>query len=197
MIPIKETFLSIQGEGYHAGESSYFIRTQGCDIGCHWCDEPKSWELNAGIKMTSEKLLSDVQKTNTSIVIFTGGEPLMHDLSDVSKTMINKGYKLHLETSGGYPLSGQWNWITLSPKKVKPPLSEIYPLASELKIIIYNKHDFKWALEQEKMVSQSCLLYLQPEWSRLNDMQSDILDFIAKNPRWKLSLQMHKYLKIK
>tara|TARA_B100000700_G_C14913941_1_gene793690 strand:+ start:652 stop:1245 length:594 start_codon:yes stop_codon:yes gene_type:complete len=197
MIPIKETFLSIQGEGYYVGQSSYFIRTQGCDIGCHWCDEPKSWQLNAGVKMTASALLRDIKKVNTNIVIFTGGEPLMHDLNSVSCAIKNAGYKLHLETSGGYPLSGDWDWITLSPKKVKPPLPEIYPLASELKIIIYNQDDFKWALKQEENVSKSCLLYLQPEWSNFQFMKPKIIDFISKNTRWKLSLQMHKYLDIK
>tara|TARA_Y100001968_G_scaffold333044_1_gene393802 strand:+ start:1424 stop:2017 length:594 start_codon:yes stop_codon:yes gene_type:complete len=197
MIPIKETFLSIQGEGYYAGNASYFIRTQGCDIGCHWCDEPHSWKLNAGTVMTPSDLLKKIKKTNVDIVIFTGGEPLMHDLTKFSNEIIKSGYQLHLETSGAYPLSGNWNWITLSPKKVQPPLPEIYDSASELKVVIYNQDDFKWALKQEKKVPKSCLLYLQPEWSRLKLMQSDILEFISKNNRWKLSLQMHKYLNIK
>ena len=197
MIPIKETFLSIQGEGYYAGCLSFFIRTQGCDIGCHWCDEPKSWDLHGGIKTKSDVLLKDLKKTNTNIVIFTGGEPLMHDLSDVCNVISSEGYKMHLETSGSYPLTGNWDWITLSPKKIRPPLSEIYAFASELKVVIYNQDDFKWAVEQEKLVNPSCLLYLQPEWSRLETIQSDIIEFISRHPRWKLSLQTHKYLNIK
>ena len=122
MIPIKETFLSIQGEGYYAGQSAYFIRTQGCDIGCHWCDEPESWKMSTNQMMSSSDLIKHIQQTKTKIIIFTGGEPLMHDLTQVSKAILNEGYQLHLETSGGYPLSGNWNWITLSPKKIKPPL---------------------------------------------------------------------------
>ena len=118
MIPIKETFLSIQGEGYYAGQSAFFIRTQGCDIGCHWCDEPNSWVLSKDNQMTSIQLLSYLNKIKSKIVIFTGGEPLMHDLDDVSKTLSKKGYKLHLETSGAYPLSANWDWVTLSPKKI-------------------------------------------------------------------------------
>ena len=197
MIPIKETFLSIQGEGFYAGESAYFIRTQGCDIGCHWCDEPESWELSRDKERTSASIVLDLIKTNTKIVIFTGGEPLMHDLTEFSTTLTKKGYQLHLETSGAYPLTGKWDWITLSPKKVKPPLPEIYSYSSELKIVIYNQNDFEWALEQEHKVNKSCLLYLQPEWSKLDVIKPKILDFISNNPRWKLSLQMHKYLNIK
>ena len=197
MIPIKETFLSIQGEGYYAGQSSYFIRTQGCDIGCHWCDEPDSWSMNEGVNMSFNTLVNDIQKTNTQIIIFTGGEPLMHDLTSFSNNIRNYGYKLHLETSGAYPLSGQWDWITLSPKKIKPPLSKIYPFASELKIIIYNNNDFDWAIDQASKVNKSCLLYLQPEWSQIEKMKSKIFNFLSHNPRWKLSMQMHKYLNIK
>ena len=197
MIPIKETFLSIQGEGFYAGELSYFIRTQGCDIGCHWCDEPKSWDLHSKLTKTSEQLLLELKKTNSKIAIFTGGEPLMHDLTEVSSFIARNGYQVHLETSGAYPLTGEWDWITLSPKKIKKPLKNIYPLVSELKIVIHNKHDFKWALEQEKNVDESCLLYLQPEWSKMKIMQPAIIDFISNNNRWKLSLQTHKFLNIK
>ena len=196
MIPLKETFLSIQGEGYYAGESAFFIRTQGCDIGCHWCDEPNSWPMSKDKQTTSLQIISYLEKINTKIIIFTGGEPLMHNLTDVSKILTQKGYHLHLETSGSYPLTGDWDWITLSPKKIKPPLPEIYQNSSELKIVIYNHSDFEWALEQEKKVNKACLLYLQPEWSKMHIMQPHIIDFISNNPRWKLSLQMHKYLNI-
>ena len=196
MIPIKETFLSIQGEGWYAGQSAFFIRTQGCDIGCHWCDEPNSCNLVAGVVKTSDELLDELNKSNSKIVIFTGGEPLMHDLTSVVTQISNAGYKVHLETSGAYPLSANWDWVTLSPKKIKPPLNNIYEFASELKIVIYNYNDFKWALDQEKKVSDSCLLYLQPEWTKLKIMKPKIIDFINSNPRWKLSLQMHKYLHI-
>jgi len=196
MLSIKETFLSIQGEGYHAGQSSYFIRTQGCDIGCHWCDEPKSWDLNTGSNLTFEELLAPIKESDTKIIIFTGGEPLMHDLKLATDFFKKLNYNLHLETSGAYPLSGAWDWITLSPKKIKPPIPELYSKASELKIIIHNHNDFKWALEQERMVDDSCLLYLQPEWTRKDIMSKFVIDFIIKNPRWKLSLQTHKYLNI-
>ena len=153
--------------------------------------------MHGGIKTKSDVLLKDLKKTNTNIVIFTGGEPLMHDLSDVCSVISSEGYKMHLETSGSYPLTGNWDWITLSPKKIRPPLSEIYAFASELKVVIYNQDDFKWAVEQEKLVNPSCLLYLQPEWSKLETIQSDIIEFISRHPRWKLSLQTHKYLNIK
>ena len=166
MIPILETFLSIQGEGYYAGQSAYFIRTQGCDIGCHWCDEPSSWEMNSKNQMSIKELMSSIEEVKTKNIIFTGGEPLMHNLDSVCQEMHAGGYKLHLETSGAYPLSGDWDWITLSPKKIKSPLVDIYELASELKVVIYNKNDFEWAMDQAKRVNPSCLLYLQPEWSK-------------------------------
>jgi len=196
MLSIKETFLSIQGEGYYAGQSSFFIRTQGCDIGCHWCDEPNSWSLNTGLKIDSSSLLQKIKKTNTNIVVVTGGEPLMHDLEELTFTLKTHKYKVHLETSGAYSLSGKWDWITLSPKKIKPPLSSIYQFANELKVVIYNQHDLKWAVDEASKVNKDCLLYIQPEWSRVNKIQPLILDFIQENPVWRLSLQTHKYLKI-
>tara|TARA_B100000575_G_scaffold267913_1_gene246402 strand:+ start:359 stop:952 length:594 start_codon:yes stop_codon:yes gene_type:complete len=196
MIPIKETFLSIQGEGLHAGKSAFFIRTQGCDVGCGWCDEPKSWDLNAGEKKSTIQLIEEVKNLTTKIIIFTGGEPLMHNLSDITFEMKKLGFSLHIETSGAYPLSGKWDWITLSPKKRKPPMEEIYLKASELKVVIFNDRDFLWAQDQEKKVSKKCLLYLQPEWNKFEKMKSKIFNFISENPRWRLSLQMHKYLHI-
>jgi len=196
MLSIKETFLSIQGEGYYAGQASYFIRTQGCDIGCHWCDEPKSWDLDAGDNLSFDELMKPIKKTKTKIIIFTGGEPLMHNLKKATDFFKKSDYRLHLETSGAYPLSGEWDWITLSPKKIKPPLPNLYHAASELKIIIHNHHDFKWALDQETKVNNKCLLYLQPEWSRRDEMSQHVIDFILNNPRWNLSLQTHKYLNI-
>ena len=196
MIPIKEFFLSVQGEGLHAGKSAFFIRTQGCDIGCHWCDEPKSWDLNSGFKKSDNDILSEVKKNKTKTIIFTGGEPLMHNLDDVTMKIKNHGYSLHIETSGAYPLTGHWDWITLSPKKIKPPLESIYIKASELKVIVHNSNDFIWAEKQASLVSENCLLYLQPEWSKFNVMKDEILKYISKNPKWRLSLQMHKYLHI-
>ena len=196
MLSIKETFLSIQGEGYYAGQSSFFIRTQGCDIGCHWCDEPNSWSLNTGLKINSSSLIQKIKKTNTNIVVVTGGEPLMHDLEELTFTLKTHKYQVHLETSGAYSLSGKWDWITLSPKKIKPPLSSIYQFANELKVVIYNQHDLKWAVDEASKVNKDCLLYIQPEWSKMKQMQPLILNFIQENPIWRLSLQTHKYLKI-
>jgi len=194
---IKEIFVSIQGEGFYAGQSSVFIRTQGCDIGCHWCDEPNSWDFNNGLELSLEEILFQIEQSNTNIVVVTGGEPLIHDLNSMTELLKNSGCKLHLETSGAYPITGFWDWVTLSPKKIKPPLPEIYSVASELKIIIYNKDDFNWAVDQAEKVNKDCLLYIQPEWSKKAEIQPFIVDFISKNPHWRLSLQTHKYLNIK
>jgi len=194
---IKETFLSIQGEGFYAGQSSFFIRTQGCDIGCHWCDEPNSWDFNSGLDLNLEEILFQIEKSKTNIVVVTGGEPLIHNLNSMTELLKNAGYTLHLETSGAYSITGVWDWVTLSPKKIKPPLPEVYAFASELKIIIYNKDDFKWAVDQAEKVNKDCLLYIQPEWSKRGEIEPLIFDFISKNPHWRLSLQTHKYLNIK
>ena len=196
LLPVMETFQTIQGEGYFKGSSAYFIRIGGCDVGCHWCDEPNSWSLNTGLKIDASSLLQKIKKTNTNIVVVTGGEPLMHDLEELTFTLKKYKYKVHLETSGAYSLSGKWDWITLSPKKIKPPLASIYQFANELKVVIYNQHDLKWAVDEASKVNKDCLLYIQPEWSRIKKIQPLILDFIQENPIWRLSLQTHKYLKI-
>ena len=172
-----ETFFSIQGEGFHSGKSAYFIRIGGCDVGCHWCDVQESWD-------------------HGNLVIITGGEPLMWDMTVLTKKIKKNKMVVHLETSGAYNLSGKWDWICLSPKKQKLPKKEIYEIANELKIIIYNKHDLEFALEESKKVSEKCKLFLQPEWDRFEKNKSLIFDFIKKNPNWNLSLQLHKFMGI-
>ena len=196
MIPIKEFFLSVQGEGLHAGKSAFFIRTQGCDIGCHWCDEPKSWDLDAGINTTADDLLTQLSKSNSNIVIFTGGEPLMWNKQPLTDNLHNKGMSVHIETSGAYPLSGDFDWICLSPKKNNPPKEAIIPKANELKVIIHNRNDFKWAEQFTNQCSLNCKLYLQPEWSKAKEMMPEIVDYVMNNPKWNISLQSHKYMNI-
>lgn len=193
-LPVMEHFYTIQGEGFHQGKAAYFIRLGGCDVGCVWCDVKDSWEAekHPGLKVESLKL--KVKETQSQIVVITGGEPLMHNLDELTKELQSAGLKTHIETSGAHPLSGSWDWICLSPKKFKPPLPEIIPLANELKIVVFNKSDFKWAEKYAALVSPACKLYLQPEWDKAAEITPLIIEYIKAHPQWELSLQIHKYI---
>ena len=170
-LPVMETFFSIQGEGYHTGQSFYFIRLAGCDVGCHWCDVKESWDHNKHQFLAIDKIVKLVNK-NSSQVIITGGEPLMWDLKKLTADLKINNIKVHLETSGAYDLTGAYDWICLSPKKRKLPKKEIYKKANELKIIAYNKDDFKFALQEEKKVNDNCKLFIQPEWSKFDEIKN-------------------------
>ena len=195
MLPIMESFYSIQGEGYHKGTASYFIRTGGCDVGCHWCDVKDSWDENAHPIITVKEI---VKKSLgfSAFVIVTGGEPLMWNMGPLTKELKKFNKKTHIETSGSHRFTGDWDWVCLSPKKAKLPIEEAYNYADELKIIIYNNHDFIFAEEQAKKVNSNAILYLQPEWGKRERMMSLMVDFVKKNPKWKISLQSHKYLNV-
>ena len=194
-LPVMEKFYTIQGEGYYSGQPFYFIRLGGCDVGCHWCDVKESWDHNQHQFIEVEDLIKDV-KEHTSNVVITGGEPLMWDLSEFTKRFKENNIKLHLETSGAYEMSGNWDWVCLSPKKKMLPKQEIYSKANELKVIIYNNNDFKFAIQESEKVSSKCKLFLQPEWSKFDIMKDKIAQFVMKNKNWNISLQIHKYLEI-
>ena len=193
MYSLVETFDSIQGEGLYNGSLCFFLRLGGCDIGCGWCDEKKSWDESKHPKSSINEIIDLVIKSPSEIVVVTGGEPLMHNLDELT-IELKKHKRVHLETSGAYNLTGDWDWITLSPKKRKLPSPEIYKKTNELKCIIYNNSDFEFAINESKKVSKDCLLYLQPEWSKKDYMVEKIINFIKLNPRYKLSTQKHKYL---
>ncbi len=196
LLPVMEHFYTLQGEGYHQGRAAYFIRLGGCDVGCVWCDVKESWEEEKHPKYEVGSLISEVRKTPAEMVVITGGEPLMHNLDELTKELKTAGLKTNIETSGSSPLSGYWDWICLSPKKFKEPLPEIIPLAHELKIIVFNKSDFAWAEKYAALVSPACKLYLQPEWSKAAQMTPLIVEYIKANPKWELSLQIHKYINV-
>ena len=191
-----ESFYTIQGEGFYQGSAAYFIRLGGCDVGCVWCDVKESWNTSAHPKRNIIDLVIEVKKTAAKIVVITGGEPLLHDLTMLTKKLQAAGLETNIETSGSSSLSGSWNWICLSPKKFKAPLPEVIPFANELKIIIFNKTDFKWGEEFAAQVSPNCKLYLQPEWSKAAEITPLIIDYIKANPQWELSLQLHKYINV-
>ena len=195
MLPLMEEFYTIQGEGYHTGKAAYFIRVGGCDVGCHWCDVKESWNAELHPPTLANTIVEHAKKYSDTVVI-TGGEPLMWSMDYLTKKLQQHGIKTHIETSGAYSFSGSWNWFCLSPKKTKLPLEEVYKEADELKIIIFNKSDFKFAEEQAAKVGSNCELFLQPEWSKKEKMTELIVDYVMKNPKWKVSLQTHKYLNI-
>jgi len=195
MLPLMEEFYTIQGEGFHTGTAAYFIRIGGCDVGCHWCDVKESWNAELHPATDTNTIVENAEKFGNTVVI-TGGEPLMWNMNYLTQHLQNKNIKTHIETSGAYPLSGSWNWVCLSPKKTKLPFTKIYKIADELKIIIYNKSDFKFAEEQAAKVNSNCVLFLQPEWSNQEKMTPLIVDYVMNNPQWKISLQTHKYLNI-
>lgn len=195
MLPLMEEFYTIQGEGYHKGTAAYFIRVGGCDVGCHWCDVKESWNPDLHPPTAVEKISQNATKYSKTIVI-TGGEPLMWNMDPLTSLLKEKGLSIHIETSGAYPLTGTWDWICLSPKKRKLPTETVYEKANELKVIIYNKDDFRFAEEQAEKVGPSCKLYLQPEWSNRDKMMPLIVAYVMNNPKWVVSLQTHKYLNI-
>ena len=195
MLPLMEEFYTIQGEGYHTGKAAYFIRIGGCDVGCHWCDVKESWNAEVHPPTHVNTIVNHAKKYSDTVVI-TGGEPLMWSMNYLTSELQNHGIKTHIETSGAYSFSGVWDWFCLSPKKTKLPLDEVYKEANELKMIIFNKSDFKFAEEQAAKVSVNCELFLQPEWSKKEKMTELIVEYVMKNPKWKISLQTHKYLNI-
>tara|TARA_B100000524_G_scaffold334274_1_gene222663 strand:+ start:371 stop:1000 length:630 start_codon:yes stop_codon:yes gene_type:complete len=195
VLPIMESFYTIQGEGFHKGTASYFIRTAGCDVGCHWCDVKESWNENDHPIISVKEIVKKSLEFSDCVIV-TGGEPLMWNMGPLTKELKKYNKKTHIETSGAYQLTGDWDWVCMSPKKAKLPIINAYNYADELKIIIYNNHDFIFAQEQAEKVNKNAILYLQPEWGKREKMMPLMVDFVKKNPKWKLSLQTHKYLNI-
>jgi 7-carboxy-7-deazaguanine synthase len=195
-LPVMESFYTIQGEGYFQGHAAYFIRLAGCDVGCVWCDVKESWDVNAHPTIRISQIVNDAKASTGTIVVVTGGEPAMHDLTSLTSQLQQSGLKTNIETSGVYPLTGSWDWICFSPKKFKQPHESVFSRAHELKVVIYNKSDFEWAEEHASKVSSDCKLYLQPEWSKEKEMLPLIIEYVKTNPKWIVSLQIHKYMNI-
>jgi len=196
LLPIMEQFYTVQGEGYHQGKASYFIRTAGCNVGCHWCDIKDSWDAAEYPLINVEEIAKEASSYPMKIAVVTGGESMMFNMKPLTEALENRGLKRHVETSGAYPISGTWDWICLSPKKFKAPLDSNLKVANELKVVIYNKSDFKWAQMHAAKVHRDCKLYIQPEWNKAYQMMPEIVDFIKTNPQWHISLQIHKYMNI-
>jgi len=195
LLPLMEAFYTLQGEGYHKGSAAYFIRIGGCDVGCHWCDVKESWDAERHPPTPIDQIVSSAKSYSDTVVV-TGGEPLMWNMDPLCQALHQLEIQVHIETSGAYPVTGSWDWFCLSPKKNKLPIDQAYACADELKMIIYNKDDFKFAEQQAEMVGAECKLFLQPEWSRREKVMPLIVEYVLQNPRWKASLQTHKYLNI-
>jgi 7-carboxy-7-deazaguanine synthase len=194
--PLMEHYFTIQGEGYNTGKACYFLRLGGCDVGCVWCDVKESWDAAVHPVVSVEKMVNFVKIAKAERVVITGGEPLMYDLASLTKSLREASIETLLETSGAYPLTGSWNWICVSPKKFKTPLDNVLAKADELKVIVYNKSDFDWAENHKSKVSVSCKLYLQPEYSVLNKILPQLIDYVKLHPEWTISLQTHKVMQI-
>ena len=195
-LPLMEAFYTLQGEGYHQGRAAYFIRLGGCDVGCVWCDVKESWDVNAHPKIAIADIVQQAAAHPGRLAVVTGGEPLMHNLDELTIRLHDAGFETNIETSGAHKLSGQWDWICFSPKKFKAPLADIYGRANELKVVIFNKSDFAWAEEHAARLAPACKLYLQPEWDKREQMVPEIIEYIKSHPQWRISLQVHKYLNI-
>jgi len=195
-LPLMEDFYTIQGEGFYQGHAAYFIRLGGCDVGCVWCDVKESWDATAHPLISVDEMVSRAKLSGTTLVVITGGEPAMYNLEVLTNSLQAADLQTNIETSGVYPLTGTWNWICFSPKKFKAPDPSIYSQAHELKVIVYNKSDFAWAEEFAGKVNASCKLYLQPEWSKEKEMLPLIIEYVKANPKWEVSLQIHKYMNI-
>jgi len=193
-LPVMEAFYTLQGEGYHVGKAAYFIRLAGCDVGCVWCDVKDSWDASKHPQIDVSDIVAEAASFPGRMAVITGGEPLLHNLEMLTNALHEAGFSINIETSGSAPLSGELDWICVSPKKFKAPLPEVLPMAHELKVVVFNKSDFEWAEDYAAQVSPQCKLYLQPEWDKRNEMTPMIVEYIHHHPQWQLSLQTHKYI---
>lgn len=195
-LPLMEDFYTLQGEGFQTGKASYFLRIGGCDVGCSWCDVKESWNASLWPLTESDEIVRRVLDCPAKSVVITGGEPLMYNLDYLCAELKKNGFQIFLETSGSHPLTGKWDWICLSPKKFSPPLPEIYTKADEYKVIIQSKGDFEWAEKNTGRLSSDCMLFLQPEWSVRDIIMETVIEYVKANPKWRISLQSHKYMRI-
>lgn len=195
-LPVMEEFYSLQGEGYHTGKPAYFLRVGGCDVGCFFCDVKESWNADIHPLVKTDDVIERILQNPSKAVVVTGGEPLLYNMDYLCDRLRSEGVAMFLETSGSEPISGSWDWVCLSPKKGAPPRKEILDSAQELKVIIYDNEDFQWAEENAAKVNDRCLLYLQPEWSHSTKMMQPIVDYALRHPKWRVSIQSHKYMRI-
>jgi 7-carboxy-7-deazaguanine synthase len=195
-LPVMERFYTIQGEGFHQGKAAYFIRLAGCNVGCTWCDVKESWDASDHEIISIAELKKDLKLSKTQVVVVTGGEPCMYQLDALTHMIHSLGLRCHLETSGAYLITGLWDWICISPKRFKKVLVENLPKADELKVIISHTNDFRFAQNHVKHIRSDCKIYLQPEWEEAEEIMPEIISFVKDNPRYQISLQIHKFINV-
>lgn len=195
-LPLVEDFYTIQGEGFHSGKPAYFIRLGGCDVGCSWCDAKYTWNPLSHPLVPTDEIVERAASFEAQAIVITGGEPLLYPLDYLTERLHAHGLEIFLETSGSHPLSGEFDWICLSPKRKQPPLAEAFAAASELKVIIENEDDLRWAEECAAKVGERCMLFMQPEWSRSEQMTPTIVEYVKAHPKWNISIQIHKFMHI-
>ena len=195
-LPLVEDFYTIQGEGFHAGKPAYFIRLGGCDVGCRWCDAKYTWNPKIFPPVDVDVVVERAKECAAQAIVITGGEPLLYPLDVLTSRLRDEGLEIFLETSGTHPFSGEFDWVCLSPKRQQPPLAEAFGRAHELKVIIQTEEDFAWAEENARRVGRYCRLYLQPEWSAFEQIMPKMVEYAKANPRWAISIQTHKFMRI-
>ena len=199
-IPVVETFHSLQGEGHHYGRSAFFIRLAGCNVGCAWCDTKHSWPMASDDKQDVEALAGQATKAKANgaaFVVITGGEPLHHNLQPLTDALDRScGLPLHLETSGVNQLSGRFDWVTLSPKRHRPPQHALLSRCDELKVVVLDTEDLTFAHAMANNTSTAAHLLVQPVWAS-ETAQDLAIHHVKQHPRWRLSLQSHKFLQIR
>ena len=195
-LPLVEDFYTIQGEGFHAGKPAYFIRLRGCDVGCRWCDAKMTWNPRLYPPVEVDSIVERACSYPAQAIVITGGEPSLYPLDYLTERLTERGLEIFLETSGAHELTGRFDWICLSPKRQQPPVDSIYPRAHELKVIVESEEDFRWAETNAARVAAGCRLYLQPEWSRYDRIVGPVVEYAKANPRWNISVQAHKFMRI-
>lgn len=195
-LPLMEHFYTVQGEGANTGKSAYFLRLGGCDVGCHWCDVKESWDASIHPLVSAKEMALMAKNAGATRVVVTGGEPSMHPLQKLTDALKEQKLETYIETSGTSDLTGDFDWICFSPKKFKKPLEEIYQMAHEMKVVIFHPSDFEWAQEHASKLHKDCKLFIQPEWEKSETILPLMVDFVKKNPNWRISLQTHKWLNI-
>ncbi len=195
-LPVVELFNSIQGEGLHTGKPAFFIRLAGCDVCCTWCDEKIAWDESVFPVTDIQHIVEEVITSGANTVVITGGEPFRHNLTELTKALVSNNIRCMAETSGTAEISGNWHWITLSPKQHQSPIEKNYFRADELKVVIQKEEDLGWAEINASKVQSHVVLYLQPEWGCFDEILPLIVRYIKENPKWRLSVQVHKFINI-
>jgi len=199
-LPVVETFHSLQGEGHHSGRSAFFIRLAGCNVGCPWCDTKHSWPEGSHPQRSLNALTAEAeqaQRNGAAFTVITGGEPLQQDLAPLTEALNKRcALPIHLETSGVDPLTGRFDWITLSPKRHRPPLPLLLRTCHELKVVVHTSDDIAFAMKMESQCQASTERLLQPGWN-CSEGEQLALEHVRHHPHWRLSLQTHKWLAIR